>query len=177
MQTIFTLRKLAVAALPLLMSGQVVALPPTGAEATVNTTARVIAPLQIQNTVGLSFGTIVAGDQDGIVYIDSTDGSVITENVQMINQGGNSPARANFQVSGEPNMVYLINLPPRPINLSSPSGGSLVLNDLFHESSGGIRTLSSEGADEFKLGAILLVAANSNSGSYTANFTVEVNYN
>lgn len=175
MQKKIAMCKLVAAVLPLLLSGQVMALPANGVEALIDVSARVIAPLQIQNTGGLSFGTIVGGGNGGTLGVNLDNTVHVTGGVQTINQGAvTSPMAAVFSVTGEPSYAYSVSLP----------NSSTVENQFGHQLTVGnftiltaFRYLSMNGDDSFFVGGVLVVPSNVATGAYTGSFTVGVNYN
>lgn len=175
MQTTFTLRKLAAAALPLLLSGQVMAAPPpNGAEAFVDVSARVIAPLQIQGTRELAFGTIVGGGYSGTLQVDYNSGVSSTGGVQTINQVPVTPTAAEFTVAGEPGYSYSVSLPADAIVLE-PNGQTMTIDGFATDSTS--RQIANNGGDVFHVGGVLNVPSNVAPGAYTGTFVVGVNYN
>jgi len=153
--------------------------------ATTTAGANILAPITLTQKSPLHMGTMSVLPGTGGTCTLSTD------NVRTTGGGGGvvlssmapTSTNATYRVKGEPLYDYTITLPP----FISVSDGSPV-NDMIINAlkakclSGATEGLTGtliavDGADEFKIGGTLNVAAGQAPGAYTGTFDVIVNYN
>ena len=132
--------------------------------------AKIVAPLQIQNSTALYFGTIAPS-------LTAND-TVIVSPAGAKNCGAeltcltDDHTAAAFQVSGEAGTAYTIEL-PNSITISNGAGGEMIVNDFTGSKANGQLV---SGQDDLTVGGKLGVAANQATGEYTGTFVVAVSY-
>lgn len=142
--------------------------------ATANASATLVAPLKIQNTQELDYGT-VAGSQNISTIVMATDGTLTpSAGAYVISAAGTSKA-PKFVISGDPSRSFAISIPDEVSLSGNTSGvkiGSFVNSDTQHK-------IGSEGTLEISLGSTLTLPANVVAGTYknTTDLKVTVNYN
>lgn len=129
--------------------------------------------MTISNTSGLAFGKFVAG----------TGGSVTVSPAGVRSAGGGvvlvpsgAGAAAQFAVSGDANLSYVISLPGNGVVSLTSGSNSMAVNN-FTSSPNLAGTLGAGGTQALSVGATLSVGSNQASGSYAGAFDVTVNYN
>jgi len=131
--------------------------------------ARIVAPLQVSNQTALYFGTIAPSvDSADTVLVAASGARTCGDALTCLTSDHTAAA---FQVTGDPNRSYTIEL-PTSIDISSGDDSMTVDNFAGSKASG---TLVA-GQDSFAVGGRLNVGANQASGEYTGAFTVSVNY-
>jgi hypothetical protein len=130
-------------------------------------TATVLPDIQVNQTTGLSFGTLTPGATGGTVAVSST-GTAVTGTVQSISAG----ARGAFSVQGGNNANYNINLPTSAITISNGTQTMDVALTLPANSG----TLNGTGNGSFFVDGTLTVAGSQAAGTYNGTYTVNVNY-
>ncbi len=171
MPTFKTTKKISLAAAIALMTLNGTSAIAATASATASATIS-NAPITITNTTPLSFGEIAPGSQASVVTM-SNDGtrSVTSGDVTL---GADNGSVAVFELTGEANKSYTINLPTADVTLSDADGATMTVNNFTHNASG---TIPATGTESFNVGAQLNIGANQAAGSYSGNFSVEVIYN
>ncbi len=139
------------------------------AQATVDVTATLAAPISISSSGDMDFGTIVPTGTAGTVTVTPA-GARSSVDVTLL---GGSPAAAAFDVTGEGNANYSTTLPS---STTLTSGGNTMTVDTFTDDAGANPRLTG-GSDTFNVGATLNVGATQAEGTYSGNFPVTVNYN
>ncbi len=135
--------------------------------------AKIVAPLEIANTTSLYFGTIAPGlDQDGVVKVGYSGDKACGSSLTCLT---NDHTAAQFTVSGEDGMIYIIQV-PSAIELSNGSGDTMTVSS-FESSSFADQGVLTGGTHTFSMGAELQVAANQPTGDYVGTFAVAVEYN
>ena len=150
------------------------------AEAFVATSANVITPIAIAPGIALNFGDIVGTATGGTVTI-SADGTTRTPSDPnlLIGQEAGFTA-ATFTVTGEANYTYSINPPAAPFLVSNGETTPETMEvSGFATAPDATGTLSTEGAQTVTVGAMITLAANQASGTYTSNegLVIAVQYN
>lgn len=148
----------------------------TSASGTATVTA--LAPLSVAEGLAMDFGTVAGGSTGSTVVLDVTGNRSVTGDGQILAVGPG--AAAAFDVSGEPNLSYVITYGPGPGVLSDGAGNSVTV-DAFTDSKGGLGTLTAAGTDSFNVGATLNLKPMQPAGSYSTEnggtrFSVTVNY-
>lgn len=149
--------------------------------ATANALGTIVAPLSIQKTRDMNFGTVAHHPTQAGRLIMSTSGlRSTTGGPILMSSAGVTPAI--FAVLGEPNYAYSITLPVSAVLTNTTSGHSeTIIVDNFisspQVSTGG--TIGSNGESTLTVGAQVALNALQASGLYTSGtaFTVTVNYN
>ena len=133
-----------------------------------NITATILTPISISKQTDLGFGEVYPdATLAGTVTVDYTGGRTFSGGAA----AGTIPGAAgSFTVTGEPGSTYAVSI-PATVNLTGP--GTDMTVSLIENSSGNLDL----GSDIFQIGGVLNVGANQISGSYSASFTVTVNYN
>jgi hypothetical protein len=159
----------------------------TGKTTATNAGARLIKPMTIENTGDLYFGTISVVAGSGTVTLNPKD-AIRTFLGSTANGGvGDAATTPYYAVTGTKNATYAVSLPGNSDVIVTETGdgttGATMKIVDFTASFGGsddkkvISTLSSEGLDNFKVGATLEVADGQESGIYEGTFNVSVDYN
>lgn len=129
------------------------------------------AAIAISNTQGLTFGKFVAG-AGGSVTISAGGGRSASGGVVLVPSGAG--AAAQFAVSGDANLTYVISLPAAGTLVN---GANSMAVNTFTSSPSPTGTLGAGGTQTLFVGATLTVGSNQASGSYSGAFDVTVNYN
>jgi len=133
--------------------------------------AEIIAPLEIENTADLYFGTIAPSTSTDDVVVVSSDGSRKCGPALVCLTTDHTPA--TFQVTGEAGYAYTIDLPSE-IEITSGNGDTMTVSSFDgSQERGQLR----DGTDSFTVGGTLAVAARQAAGQYRGAFTVTVEYN
>ncbi len=141
------------------------------ADGTANATATVSAALSVTKQADLRFGGFTPGTS-GTGTINATSGSTTNGVVKV----GNTNGPAQFLVTGTPGNAYTVSVPaPGAVSLTGPVGAT-PMPVTFSADVASIEPLNGAGTDSFNVGGILTVNANQTAGSYTAPFTVTVDY-
>jgi len=133
------------------------------------------SPLLIGNTQPLAFGRFVASS-GGTVTIGPSGIRNASGGVVLVAAGSGSAAQ--FTVSGDPSAGYSISLPSNgTVELVNGAGQGMAVNG-FSSSPDTVGQLSPAGGTQtITVGATLSVGANQPPGSYSASFSVSVDYN
>ena len=149
------------------------------AEATANSSVRIIQPIAISKVLDMNFGVLIANSGGYTVTLNVTGDNLRTAPAGVALTGGttyqDTPALASFTITGEPNTSFAIGLPS---SISLSNGTASMTVDAFSSSLGVTSTIdATEGEATLNVGATLAVGANQASGLYTSTFDVTVNYN
>jgi hypothetical protein len=143
--------------------------------ATATATATVVAPLSINKTGDLNFGSFSAAAA-GTVIIDNAATISATGGVVLINGGAGSTV-ATFTIAGQSGLDITLGLPALPITLTS-GGNTMDITALDSSIPAGTYTLAAA-STTLTVGGTLDVAAAQPAGVYTnaGSLIVTVNYN
>ncbi|WP_374139948.1 DUF4402 domain-containing protein [Sphingomonas sp. 32-62-10] len=163
MKTIF-----AVAALATVSLAGTAQAAPTTAEADAG--AKIIAPLQIDNSAPLYFGTIAPSlTQSDTVFVSPSGDKKCGAALTCLTFDHTAAA---FEVKGEADAVYTISL-PGGIEITNEKGdGMKVFNFTGSQDAGRL----AKGEDRFTVGGMLDVGVRQAAGKYTGRFVVAVEY-
>ncbi len=132
--------------------------------------ADIIAPLEIENTADLYFGTIAPSTTTDDVVSVSADGSRKCGPALVCLTSDHTPA--GFDVYGQEDAAYTIDL-PREIEITSNEGDTMIVSSFTGSKESG---QLSKGLDSFTVGGTLAVGARQAAGKYRGAFTVTVEY-
>jgi len=135
-----------------------------GTSTTATSTATIITPIGIGNSVDLAYGNLAVNATAGTVLLPATLGTptrVVT--------GG-------FTVTGQTNSAYTIGLPANGVVTITGAGTPMTVNNFVSSLTSNVGNTGT-GSQDFYVGATLGVAASQTAGTYTGQFTVLVNYN
>lgn len=145
--------------------------------------AFLVTPLSFVKQTDLDFGTIIPGDSDGVVFMDSTGAIATTNGVTVLN-GTQQPAR--FFGFGEFNQTVLINVDQNTYLLTRVGGTETMLYDqvtigsrppiLITTNPRRFRIINPDGFFAFTIAGRLQVAADQAPGVYQGEFTVTLEY-
>lgn len=142
--------------------------------------ATVIAPLAINRSTNLSFGSFAPGTGGSVTV--STSGLRVADNA-ILSSANSAPTAAQFEVSGDPAATFDITI-VASTTLDDGAGHSMALvtcSDLTgaNATSGNVSsgTLSAGGSQSLFVGGTLSVAAAQVPGLYSGNIAVTVEYN
>lgn len=144
--------------------------PAFAQSATSGAGADIIAPLEIEHTSDLYFGTIAPSTTADDVVKVAADGSRQCGPALVCLTSDHTPAA--FDVFGQDGASYTISL-PNEIEITSDNGDTMKVSDFDGSKTGG-QLLN--GLDNFTVGGTLAVAARQAAGSYRGAFTVTVEY-
>ena len=149
-----------------------------GTSTTATSTATIITPISIANSVDMAYGNLAVNTSLGTVLLPATSGTptrVTSGGVTLPAVTGTVTA-AKFTVTGQANSAYTIGLPANGAVTITGAGTPMTVNDFtssLTSNSGNTGT----GSQDFYVGATLGVAASQTAGTYSGTFTVIVNYN
>jgi len=146
-------------------------MPALAQDADAGAGANIIAPLEIERTQDLYFGTIAPSTSQNDTVAVSPDGSRNCGPALTCLTADHTAAA--FAVYGEAEATYTISVPDQ-ILIANGTGESMVISDVTGSKASG-QLLSGE--DSFSVGGTLAVAARQAAGRYTGTFTVAVEYN
>ena len=131
------------------------------------------AEMTITNGSPLVFGTFSAGS-GGTITVNtsgscSAGGGVILVIADCI--------AAEFTVTGDPSLTYLIELPADNFATLSGPGSDMTITGLVSDPAGANGLLSVGGSQNLSVGGTLNIGSNQAAGSYSGSFSVIVNYN
>jgi len=142
--------------------------------ATATATAVIVSPITITRVADMSFGNIIA-DVDGGTVVLVPAGTRTLNGLTSPSLPGTITA-ASFNVSGLPNVTYVITL---PATHDISNGTQTMTVNTFTSNPTPTGALDGAGTQTINVGATLNVGAAQAAGIYTnaAGFTVTVNYN
>lgn len=135
--------------------------------------ANIVSTINIVARNGIVFGDIGASSIPGTVTID-VDGSRTSTGGAAINSN-TSGTPASFEVSGDPNALYVVTL-PQSIVITSAAGDSMVV-DRFTSSPSANGQLDSSGRQDLNVGATMNIGSFQPFGAYRGIMTTTVEYN
>lgn len=143
--------------------------------------ARLVKPMTIVKVTDLNFGTINVGTGlAGTVALSTAGTNTYVGGVTAGTIAG-TITNAAYNVTGTKNATYVVTLPAdNTVTVTEAAGGTTTMKiNTFTalSASGATATLTALGADTFKVGATLLVAAGQATGIYAGTFNVSVDYN
>jgi hypothetical protein len=128
------------------------------------TTAILVTPISIVNTVNMHFGTVASSALAGTVILGFVNDRTVTGGVTLP-AGTPLQTTAVFVVSGQGTSGFSIALPTAPITLTGSVSGTLTATT-FTCDQGATSTLVA-GTRTLLIGGTLVVPANSVAGTYT----------
>jgi hypothetical protein len=148
----------------------------SSASTTAASSARVITPITITQTVDMNFGNLVATAAGGSIVLPTTGERSGDAAILLGTQNGTVTA-AQFTVTGEADYTYAITL-PSAFNVSNEDLSATMEIGAFVSSPDGTGTLTS-GTETLKVGATITLGTNQASGVYTnaSDLAVTVYYN
>lgn len=132
--------------------------------------AKIIAPLRVENTQRLYFGTIAPSVTQASTVSLSAAG---VRNCGTATCLGEDFTPAAFRVTGETDYNYSIEVPAGVVTIANGSGVQMEISNFAASKDAG--TLAG-GEDSFTVGGDLAVAQNQAGGVYTGSFAVTVEY-
>ena len=142
------------------------------ATGTGNIRAKIVAPVNVTETQGLDFGTILAPTDSAKTVTISTGGSR-SDGGSGILVNTNTGKAGLFNVTGADSQTMTINVPSSAT--LTGTGGSTMTVDTFATDPNGKLTLSGT-SGQIKVGADLTVNADQAVGDYTGTYTITVSY-
>lgn len=145
--------------------------------ATASTTATLITPIAIEKTTDMNFGTVGTSGTAGTIALDYANGVLPGGGATSISTS--AIKTAVFHVTGANDESIGITIPTSPITLTATGGSANVTVSDFAVEGGTTQNLSSSGALDLKVKAILNLPASANAGVYSnaTGLSVTVNYN
>ena len=132
--------------------------------------AKIIAPLEIANTLPLYFGTIAPSlTESGVVSV-TPDGAKKCDEALTCLTADHTPA--TFEVRGEADAAYTISL-PGAVEITNDKGDGMKVFNFMGSQDGGRLV---KGQDSFTVGGMLNVGVRQAAGQYTGRFIVAVEY-
>jgi len=173
--------------LALAMGALVVAGGASAATTSATSSAQVIRPIAIEQTVGLEFGSFSTSAASQTVTV-STNGVATGTALRSVTTGKPTAAGA-FTVTGEPAYTFALSMPTTGSVATTGTGASTMALSNFTVAPVGTSaafagtapdytsTLNATGGHQFTVGATLTTVASQVSGAYTGNYSVTVAYN
>jgi hypothetical protein len=153
-----------------------------GAPTPVGASARIIQAITLEKNQDkdLKFGDIISSNQEGNVVLSPVT-STRTPDHGVTLGNTNTAGPAVFTVTGVADATYDIILPNTELEISDGSGHQMTVKTFTSAPEGSAvnstRGSLTNGTQNFKVGATLVVGAGQQAGSYSGNFPVSVNYN
>jgi hypothetical protein len=167
--SVFTAVQLSLTAAALLPYSQQV----DAASTTATVEANIVSTINITAQNGIVFGDIGASGIPGTVTID-VDGSRTSTGGATINSN-TAGTPATFEISGDPNALYVITLPDSVV-ITSAAGDSMTV-DNFTSAPSVSGQLDSSGKENLNVGARMNVGSFQPFGAYSGIMTTTVEYN
>lgn len=139
-------------------------------------TATVITPITLLETVPMDFGTVAGSSSSSTVIMSPASARTGTGGAQIMATGPGTAA--TFQLTGNANLTYIMSFIPGV--LESPGGQQITVNTFTNNSLG---TIPASGIENFQVGATLNMNAAQPAGTYSTStgggspYTMTVNYN
>ena len=143
------------------------------ATATATIDANIVSTILIVARNGIVFGDISASSIPGTVTID-VDGSRTSTGGATINSN-TSGTPAFFEVSGDPNALYIVTL-PTSVEITSRAGDRMTVNN-FTSLPSANGQLDASGRQNLNVGATMKVGSFQPFGAYEGVMTTTVEYN
>ena len=143
------------------------------ATATANVEVNIVSTINIKAQTGIIFGDISASYIPGTVTVDTNGSRTITGGVTVNTNTSGAPAR--YEVSGEPNALYVITLPSSVVLTSSAGDSMIVSNFSSNPVTNGQLDLS--GQQNLYVVATLNVGSFQAFGAYRGIMATTVEYN
>jgi hypothetical protein len=143
------------------------------ATATTTVEANIVSTINLVAQNGIVFGDIGASGIPGTVTID-VDGSRTSTGGATINTN-TAGTPATFEVSGDPNALYIVTLPSTVV-ITSAAGDSMTVNN-FTSAPSVNGQLDSSGRQNLNVGATMNVGSFQPFGAYTGIMATTVEYN
>ena len=135
--------------------------------------ALVVAPLAVNETQTMNFGTVAGGPTAGTISMDiNGNRTVLSGDAQIITTGAGLPGI--FTITGEAGAAITVTTPDTTATLTGGGGadmGFTLISPTF--------PTTVDGTD-LQFGGVLSIGVNQGAGSYTTvgdTYTVQVNYN
>ena len=138
------------------------------------TSAHIVKPIALANSVPLYFGKIVPTSAVGTVEVTPGGARNFGGGALVFANDPTTFTAAEFTVTGENSASYSIVLPVDGAVTLTGAGTAMPLDDFSTNATG---TLNSSGTETFQVGATLNVGASQTAGTYTGSFNVTVAYN
>ena len=145
----------------------------SAATTTATVEANIVSTINLVARNGIVFGDIGPGSIPGTVTID-VDGSRTSTGGATINSN-TAGTPATFEVSGDPNALYIVTLPTTVV-LTSAAGDQMIV-DNFTSSPSTSGQLDSSGRQNLNVGARMNVGSFQPFGAYRGTMTATVEYN
>lgn len=167
--------KLSVMILALIMAIVVFCHQRFALAATTSTTvkANIVSTINLVAQNGIVFGDIGSRSIPGTVSIGADGSRTSTGGATVNSNTSGTPAR--FEVSGEPNALYIITL-PTSIVITSSAGDSMTVDNFVSEPSANGQ-LDSGGRQNLNVGATMNVGSFQPFGAYQGTMITTVEYN
>lgn len=143
---------------------------------TVNT--QVVTPLTVTNQTGMNFGRITSGALVSEIRIRRNNNGLNIRAGDALPLGGTSQ-RAEFTIAAEPLTSVQITL-PQNINIQNGNGDTMLVRRFRLNGGGGrivSRSIDNSGGLSIFVSAQLRIQAAQNTGVYSGNYDVTVEYN
>jgi Mat/Ecp fimbriae major subunit len=137
---------------------------------------RVMQQITLTKTNDLRFGAIIQQTAINRITINQTTGARTASRGAATLLPSLPFGRAQFQITGQPSTQIRVTLPAN-FAVTRIGGGTMTVNTMRSNTTGGLATLNASGQFGLNIGARLNVNANQLSGLYSGNFNITVNYN
>jgi len=142
-----------------------------GADATAETFAEIVSPIEIVSDTDLNFGTINGTSTGGDVTV-AFNGDRLFSNTNMEVSSSATISAATFSITAADGYVYSITIPD-----SQLTGTGTPMNVIFeHNRNNTTRRTGDGSAQELRVGGTLTVNDDQTAGAYSGNVTVTVAY-
>ena len=139
----------------------------TSNSASATATVNIVSPLQLTNTAGLNFGTVVGPFSGTVVRVSNTG----TRTCGSLTCSG-TPSAAAFTVKGTASQGLTVKV---DTSVTMTSGSNNLSVDLTTDLPTAVAT-DATGAASFGVGGSLTIPASTPDGLYSGTFNVQVNY-
>ncbi len=148
----------------------------TAASFNSSVSTRVLQQITMTKTNDLRFGAIIVQAAINRITINQTTGARTASRGAATLLPSLPFGRAQFQITGQPSTQIRVTLPAN-FAVTRVGGGTMTVNTMRSNTTGGLATLNASGQFGLNIGARLNVNANQLGGLYSGNFNITVNYN
>ena len=136
------------------------------------TQAKVVAPVEVEDTTPLNFGTVT--NRGGTIYMESVEGDARLDPDDIGVTDDNSPTTGRITIIGPSGVTVQIVFPSGPVQVYANGSDSAV--EVEPVPSDDSVTLGNDGTSGVWVGGSLTVPSGASEGDYEGTYPISVNY-